>query len=450
MAFATKAILTSIPEERAAKEGQKGLVPIMVAAKDLLPGEELNPQNVRFDRFPENVVTQDIITHYRDAAGRTVKQAVKKGAMISLYNLNDSPEGSSPKSTAYVTPGNHYVSFLIDKISEDETPAAGFEALENVRKSVRPEEDRAEISVSLEEEGEKDPETGKPLPRTLVTRSLFDNVDIHQVKTRQRVIDNEGTIETVLLFTFILSDEQLNVINEAAGKGRLTITVKDPDSDKSGGIPLLLRGISKEEPTPPPQTSIPPDETSFKESLLNYEADADPEKASPFDFSPAPKQEEEYHVARPVQNVPASDPDADEVEEKESILTSAIVPPLPVEPENGSVSEKEETNDLSESESESAEPSDRGSRTVETPSEEPTDYRPADITTTFATKKVKVKGVPRMAAPTKSNRSWEDPDDFTGAAIAVAGGDGQTSPFRTRTPLPEKTPDPLPHPTMAE
>lgn len=246
LAFGTKMILTAIPENRQEEILRELRVPAMVAKKDLVLGEEITPQNIRFDRFSESEVPTDVITHYKDAAGRTLFHDVKKGEMISLYHLN-APNDNGIETGTFIPLKNHFITFLIESIIDEGNLLTDDVMINRVRKNIRPQTDKVDFLLSYEKGDAKDAETGKPLPRTLSTETLLDHVDVYQVKLLQKVIDNEGTIKSALKLAFILSDEQLRLINEASAKGKITIVVQDPNAVESESQPMILQGTTREE-----------------------------------------------------------------------------------------------------------------------------------------------------------------------------------------------------------
>lgn len=234
-ALLTKTILNQIPDsEEAVSQVQEKMIPTMVAKRDLLPGDEITPQNIRFDRLPESQVPAEAVNYYSDAKHRTLVKGVGKGQLISIYDLNKSETSEG----GYYTPLNSSTaSFLIGSVIG--SGGKGEEFLEDIRRNITPGVDRVDFLLTSEKREENLPEGGKPLQRTSEVKKLLDDVDIYQVKVVQKVTDL-GQTEPRLELSFILNDSQLEMISDAEQEGRVTIefSVND-DSASQDDSPLF-------------------------------------------------------------------------------------------------------------------------------------------------------------------------------------------------------------------
>lgn len=233
-ALVTKAILNQIPdaEEETARVQEK-TIPTMVAKRDLLPGDEITPQNIRFDRLPESQVPTEAVNYFSDAKNRTLVKGVGKGQLISIYDLNE----SESSDTGYYTPLNSScASFLIGSVIGSAGKGEAF--LEDIKRSIVPGVDRVDFYVTAEKREEDSPDGGKILQRTSVVKKLLDDVDIYQVRVIQKPTDL-GRTEPRLEFSFILNDAQLEMIAEAEREGRVTIEFASDDDTAQEVSPLF-------------------------------------------------------------------------------------------------------------------------------------------------------------------------------------------------------------------
>ncbi len=231
-ALVTKTILNQIPDgEEASPQVQEKTIPTMVAKRDLLPGDEITPQNIRFDRLPESQVPTEAVNYYSDAKHRTLVKGVGKGQLISIYDLNE----SESSETGYYTPLNSScASFLVGSVIG--SSGKGEEFLEEIKRNITPGVDRVDFYLSSEKREENLPEGGKPLQRTSVVKKLLGDVDVYQVRVIQKVTDL-GQTEPRLELSFILNDSQLEMIEEAEREGRVTIEFSA--GDEAAPSPIL-------------------------------------------------------------------------------------------------------------------------------------------------------------------------------------------------------------------
>lgn len=225
-ALVTKAILNQIPEaENKAAQVQEKTIPAMVAKRDLLPGDEITPQNIRFDRLPESQVPTEAVNFYSDAKHRTLVKGVGKGQLISIYDLNESEASEG----GYYTPLNSScASFLIGSVIGGN--GKGEEFLEDIKRNINPGVDKVDFYLTSEKREEESPQGGKLFQRTSVVKQLLDDVDIYQVKVIQKATQ-EGLLQPRLELSFILNDDQLAMIEEAEREGRVTIEFSADESE---------------------------------------------------------------------------------------------------------------------------------------------------------------------------------------------------------------------------
>ena len=233
-ALVTKAILNQIPDaEETAAQVQEKTIPTMVAKRDLLPGDEITPQNIRFDRLPESQVPTEAVNYFSDAKHRILVKGVGKGQLISIYDLNE----SESSDTGYYTPLNSScASFLIGSVIGSAGKGEAF--LEDIRRNVVPGVDRVDFYVTAEKREEDSPDGGKILQRTSVVKKLLYDVDIYQVRVIQKPTDL-GQTEPRLEFSFILNDAQLEMIAEAEREGRVTIEFSGDSDTAQDASPLF-------------------------------------------------------------------------------------------------------------------------------------------------------------------------------------------------------------------
>ncbi len=291
-ALVTKAILNSIPEtEEEAALVEEKTIPTMVAKRDLLPGDEITPQNIRFDRLPESQVPAEAISYYSDAKHRTLVKGVGKGQLVSLYDLNESDSAE----TGYYTPLNSScASFLIGSVIGSSGKSEEF--FDDLKRNIVPGTDKVDFYVTSEKREEDSADGAKPVQRTSVVKKILDDIDIYQVRVIQQPTDF-GTTEPRLELSFILNDEQIEMLEEAEGAGRVTIEFAVSEEDETQGRSPLFdiepavipAGTAPEEPAEPvAEEELPPPEE---------ETAAPVQPAS--DSSPMPAQTAEIESAEP-------------------------------------------------------------------------------------------------------------------------------------------------------
>lgn len=231
-AIVTKMILNSIPEEGEVVVVEEKTVPTMVAKRDLLAGDEITPQNVRFDRLPESQVPAEVINFYHDAKNRTLTKSVGKGQLISIFDLNN-PEETQGQAAGYLPLNSSFASFVISSVVGCTHAAASEEFYNDLKRHITPGVDKADFSLTSEKR-EDDSDSGRPQQRLSTVEKLLEGVEIYQVRTIQRSKDS-GEIEPCLELTFILSDSQLETVEDACSAGRVTIELVAGDNGGNAG-----------------------------------------------------------------------------------------------------------------------------------------------------------------------------------------------------------------------
>ena len=300
MAFAVRSMLQAPgPDNASAVQTDEPQVPVMIAKTDLAVGEELTPQNIRFERFAESGVPWDAIFHFQDVTGRTLIKPVKAGKLISLKDLND-PDANKQEINSFMKPGYQPVAIQIDSIVGKGESDAG-----EIKSLVLP-DDLVTLSAIVEDKEEETGESSetKPHQRKLVTKPLLENVPVFKVAGSQRVADNFGTLEKIALVYLLLDTQQLKRVNEAADSGNLILTVQKKTSEEDQK-PVLLRGSTPEnlpaEAEPVPEASEnekPAAEAPADPAAPVAEADAAPEPENAADQD-APKKPSPFDVEAP-------------------------------------------------------------------------------------------------------------------------------------------------------
>ena len=259
----TKSILNSIPEkETETTVVEEKMVPTLLAKRDLLPGDEITPQNIRFDLLPESQVPNEAVNHYTDAKHRIVTKRVGKGELISIYDLND-PENVD---SGYYTPLNSScVSFQIGSVvGRDNT---GKELLKNICENIVPGVDKVDFLLTSEKQEENSPNGTKPLQRTSMVSKLLGGVEIHRVRTVPQQESELDSPESRLEISFILSNTQRAMLEEALARGRVTIELAADSTEEElqEGSPLFEiepSVVPVEVPAPIPEEKEPVPPTS--------------------------------------------------------------------------------------------------------------------------------------------------------------------------------------------
>ena len=312
MAFGVRMMLQpSAPTGTEVVSTDEPQVPVMVAKIDLAVGDELTPQNIRFDRFAESGVPWDAIYHFSDVTDRTLVKPVKAGKLISLKDLND-PDADREKITSFMKPGYQPVPIEIDSVA-----GIGEEAAGQIKSLVFP-EDLVTLSAILEEKEEETDEAPdrKPHQRKLVTKALLEGIPVYKVIGRQRIIDNFGTVKKIALVYVLLNDQQLKEINEAGDNGNLLLTVQKKtvgENRETVSLRALPPNASTEE-SAPPVTEAPPAEvknpepapTLPQEEKVAPDSEA-PKKPSPLDGESAPSVAQSDSAAPASTPAPATD-----------------------------------------------------------------------------------------------------------------------------------------------
>lgn len=296
-AFVTKAILNSIPEEQEETAVvEEKTVPVMVAKRDLLPGDEVTPQNIRFDRLPESQVPSEAVNHYSDAKHRVLAKGVGKGQLISIYDLNE-PE---LKEGSFYTPLNSgRASFMIGSVVGK--GGDGEEFLDDIRRNIVPGVDKVDFFLMTEVREDNSPDGVKPLQRTSTVERILDNVDIYQVRVVQQQEAESDISQPRLEFSFILNDNQLEKLEEAAGQGRITIEFAADRSEEEQEESPLFQIEPLVTPVTPPIDSAEPVQ---EESLLLPTSTILP----PLNLPPAPTQTVEAAPAAPAEKPEPAEP----------------------------------------------------------------------------------------------------------------------------------------------
>ena len=302
-AFVTKAVLNSLPsgqEEPAAVEEKT--IPTMVAKRDLMPGDEITPQNIRFDRIPESQVPTEAVNYYSDAKHRVLTKGVGKGQLISIYDLNE-PETSE---TVYYTPLNSTrASFLIGSVVG--TGAKGEEFLEDIRRNIVPGVDKVDFFLTTEVREDNSPDGVKPLQRTSTVEQILDDVDIYQVRMVQQQKGEHETPQSRLELSFILSDSQFELLEKAAGQGRVTIEfAADQPEQEQEESPLFEIEPAMTPSEPAESQPVPEEPLPLPTSTITAPVSAEPVPAQTAEAAPAAPAEpvESVPVERPRMSIP--------------------------------------------------------------------------------------------------------------------------------------------------
>ena len=294
-ALVTKSILNSIPEEQEeAAVAEEKTVPVMVAKRDLLPGDEVTPQNIRFDRLPESQVPSEAVNRYSDAKNRVLKERVGKGQLINIYNLEE------PKpENGYTGPNTKCVSFMIGSVVGKGEDAEKF--LGDIRRSIVPNVDKADFSLVTEVREDNSPDGAKPLRRTSTVEPILDNVDIYRVRVVQQQEAESDTSRPRLELSFILDNDQCKMLEEAASRGRITIGFTAGQSEEEQVESPLLKFEPLVTPVSPLLDSAEPEQ---EESFLKPTSSL-PQPTSaifpPSNSPPVPTQTVEAAPAAPAE-----------------------------------------------------------------------------------------------------------------------------------------------------